>query len=171
MLTELQMEMVDHIFQKMKEMIFATGSVPQAYCVTRGNHALMYPMPFDVASSVGVEIAQKFAEMEGSELVIFISEVWSVQRVVEKDKMGEVTDDNWQQKAQEALGEGSPGQQEDKSEALMMMVLEVASKQVHMKLGSIKRDSEGGAYIDEDEWMPDGDLSDYRTSFFPTFNA
>ena len=69
------------------------------------------------------------------------------------------------------LGKGSPKEQPDSSEALMMVVMEVATQKVHMKLGAIKRDSEGGPYVDEDEWMPDGDVSNLKTSFMPTFNA
>ena len=76
MLTKEQMGMVDHIFKRMKDMLFAVGEVPQAYCVTKGNDAIMFPMPFEVSSSVGLEIAQKFSEMPDAELVCFISEVW-----------------------------------------------------------------------------------------------
>ena len=171
MLTKKQMGMVDTIFARMKDMLFAVGEVPQSYAITNGYKAVVFPMPLQVSSSVGMEIAQSFAEVEGSELVIFISEIWSVKRDAKDIDPKKITNENWESEARKVLGGKSPSQMEDKSESLMMIVLEVETKSIHMKIGQIKRDSEGGAYIDDDEWLPAGDLSNVRTSLMPTFNA
>ena len=171
MLNKMQMGMVDHIFKQMKEMIFATGEVPQAYLVAQGNKALMFPMPFEVSNSVGLEIAETFAKVGGAELVMFISEVWSVKRDVKKEDEKNITDENWKDVARKSLGGKTPSQMDDKSESLMMMVLEVATKELHIKMGDIKRDSQGGAYVEKDEWMPSSDISHMRTSLMPTLNS
>lgn len=171
MLNEMQMGMVDHIFDTMKKMIFAKGEVPQSYFVAKGRNAILLPMPFEVSNAVGLEIVESFAKVAETELVIFVSEVWSVKREATDMKEDDITDDNWKEKARETLGGSSPSQMDDKSESLMMMILEVATKELHLKMGEIKHDSQGGAYVENDEWMPSSDISHLRTSLMPTLNS
>jgi hypothetical protein len=152
-------------------MLFAVGKVPQSYTITKGGDALVLPLPdsMGVGTSLHMEMMKKLCEVEETELVIFVSEIWSVKRENDLLNKDEINDENWQDIAREHLGGGkSPSQQPDKSESLMMLVLEVKNKKLHMKTGEIKRDSKGGAYIEEDEWLPEADLSVLKTTAFPS---
>ena len=171
MLNELQMVLVDHVFKSMKNILFEQGKVLQSYIISRGGDALVFPLPasMQVGTGMNMELVEKFCEIEETELVIFVSEVWSVTRDKELLGKNEITDENWQDAARKALDNGeSPSKQPDRSESLMMLVLEVNTKKLHMKMGKIKRDSEGGAYIEEDEWLPEADIGALRTSAFPS---
>jgi hypothetical protein len=171
MLNKLQMELVEHVFKSMKDMLFAVGEVPQSYIIAREGDAMVFPLPDSIKVGTGMhmELMQKLCEVEETELVIFVSEVWSVKRDGNLLNKDEINDENWRDIAREHLGDGkSPSQQPDKSESLMMLVLEVENKKLHMKTGEIKRDSKGGAYIEEDEWLPEADLGVLKTSAFPS---
>jgi len=143
MLSKLQMELVEHVFKSMKDMLFAAGNVPQSYTITKGGEAMVFPLPdsIDISTGINMELMEKWCEVEETELVIFISEIWNAKR---EDKI------------------------DAESEALMMLVLEVKSKKLHMKMGGIKRDSEGGAYVEDDEWLPEADLSNLKMTGSPS---
>jgi hypothetical protein len=164
------MKLVEHVYTSMKNVLFATGEVGQAYIISKGGDAIVFPLPdsLKVSSSISMELVERLCEVEETELVIFVSEVWSVTRAGELLDTKEITDENWQEIARQALGNGkSPSQQPDKSESLMMLVLEVKSKKLHMKMGAIKRDSEGGPYVEDDEWLPEADMGMLKTTAFP----
>jgi hypothetical protein len=171
MLNKLQMELVEHVFSSMKDMLFASGKVPQSYIITKGGDALVFPLPpsMRIGSGISMEMIEKLCEVEDTELVIFVSEIWSVTREADSLDKETLTDENWQDLARQQLGNGkSPSQQPDKSESLMMLVLEVDTKKLHMKTGAIQRDSKGGAYIEDDEWLPEADLTVLKTTAFPS---
>ncbi len=174
MLTEVQMGMCETLFEKASDLLFAVGEIPQAFAVCHGTDAIVMPLPSHVplGSSVAVEFAQSLAGMEGTDMVIFVSEIWRVVKEAVGTKREDFTDENWQELARKELGGKTPSQHEDKSEALMMLVLEVANQKLHMKLGDIKRDAKGGAYVDGSEWMPEADFTDMKTTIFPqTLNS
>jgi len=171
MLNEIQMELVEHVFKSMKNLLFATGKVSQAYILSKGGDAIVFPLPTHLQVGVGMnmELLERLCEVEETELVIFVSEIWSVKRDASSLNKNEISEENWQEAARRCLGNGkSPSQQPDKSESLMMLVLEVKSKKLHMKTGTIERDAEGGAYVENDEWLPEADIGMLKTSAFPS---
>jgi len=171
MLNKLQMELVEHVFKSMKNLLFATGKISQTYILSKGGDAIVFPLPthLQVGAGMNMELAEKLCEIEEAELVIFVSEVWSVVRDANSLDKNKINDENWQDVAQQYLGNGkSPSQQPDKSESLIMLVLEVKSKKLHMKTGTIERDAEGGAYVENDEWLPEADIGMLKTSAFPS---
>jgi hypothetical protein len=170
MLNEIQMKLVEHVYTAMKNTLFTTGQVGQSYIISKGGDAMVFPLPdsLQVTSSISMELIERLCEVEETELVIFVSEIWSVKRASELLDKNDITDENWQEIARQHLGDGkSPSQQPDKSESLMMLVLEVKSRKLHMKMGAIKRDSEGGAYVEDDEWLPEADMGILKTTAFP----
>lgn len=170
MLTESQMKLVNFVFDQAKKMLFAVGEVPQSYVITHGNKAIAFPLPdhLPVGTGIGMELAEHFAQIEGTELVIFVSEIWRVKADAPEDFDPKIiNEDNWQEIASTQFLDGKrPSEMPDKSEALMLLVLEVQTKELHMMMGDIKRDSEGGAYVEDGEWesVP---LSHLRTTAFP----
>jgi len=171
MLNKLQMELVEHVFKSMKNLLFATGKVSQVYILSKGGDAIVFPLPAALQVGIGMnmELLERLCEVEETELVIFVSEIWSVTRDASSLNKNEINDENWRDVARQSLGNGkSPSQQPDKSESLMMLVLEVKSKKLHMKTGAIRRDTEGGAYVEDDEWLPEADMGMLKTSAFPS---
>jgi len=165
------MELVEHVFKSMKNLLFATGKVSQVYILSKGGDAIVFPLPAALQVGIGMnmELLERLCEVEETELVIFVSEIWSVTRDASSLNKNEINDENWRDVARQSLGNGkSPSQQPDKSESLMMLVLEVKSKKLHMKTGAIRRDTEGGAYVEDDEWLPEADMGMLKTSAFPS---
>jgi len=162
MLTKRQMEHMEFIFKMAKENLFADGFLVQVYMIIQKNKVTIFPVPSKVllSASIGEELAKELTQIPDCDLVLFISEIWRVKR--EKEECSENLKEHIQ-----------PSLCDNRKEAIMMTVLEAkGDKETHVKLGYIKRDAEGGAYIDEEEWLPQGEFKPIRRAEFPTsFNA
>lgn len=172
MLTKEQMNVAEVVFNKAKDILFAAGGFPQAYAIFYGErNVAFFPLPLDVpiGSSVGIELAKEFSEVEGAKLIMFITEAWTVivedpdDEIVERAKDGD-----WQEAARNALPNGKPpSEQPDKEESLIMLVLEPKTHHIHMLKGKIERDIKGNPYVRESDWVSSNDLSLLKTTAFP----
>ena len=163
MLTKKQMEHVETIFERAKDNLFADGSIDQIFFILQNEHAIILPVPEHVPLSAytAIELMKEMGETKGCDLVLYISEAW----VVKEENKGQF------KSMKEHI---QPREYENKKEVILMTVLEVKGDQeLHMKLGYIQHDDQGGAYVKEEEWMPSGgEMTPTRLSkFSDTFNA
>lgn len=163
MLTKDQMKHVEGIFSMAKSHLFEDGFLSQVFFVIEREKALILPVPQNtpLSASIALDLMNNIAELKGCELVLYISEAW----VVKEEIKGTFKD------IKEHI---APRECKNKKEVILMSILEAkGDKEVHMKLGYIEHDDQGGAYVKEEEWMPSGGTITpiRRSQFSDTFNA